>query len=718
EKPVEIRVAQGTYKPSQGLVAIPEFDWREATFQLINDVTLKGGYAGSIAPDPNARDAVSYETILSGDLNNDDVVVNDTILLDSEPTRSENSYHVVTAVDTDESPGLDGFTVTGGKADQWSIYEGGGLLIKRASPAIVDCKFAHCSALDGGAIHCTESRAELVDCTFSNNLALVGAGILSRSSDLTVKGCVFENNVQSRFGFGWFDIYWAAGGGGIRNESGNPTLVDCLFIGNSAEQGGGLSTLKGDPVLLNCTFIGNSAHFGAMPSLSLGGALRNTSGNPTLNNCTFTGNRSGWSGGGMHTEGNSYPILHNCLFSGNRSAHFGGGICQYGGGGTKLTGCTFVQNLAPDGNALTCDSKEQEHPGSAEFADCIVWDGVNEMANNDDSAIVVTYSNVEGGHTGEGNIDADPLFADPGYWAYMEDPNIVVEPNDPNAVWVDGDYHLKSATGRWDPNIGTWIRDDVTSPCIDAGDPDSDRSDEVWPHGGRINMGAYGGTQHASLSAEPQGMSLPRVAYVYHNKIDVAEGYQALLVAHGCPTTLIASDQVVTTKFDDYDLIIAGTDTGYSYVWADEQNVTAVEGSGKPVVGQGKGGYWYFGYLGLTIGRPNGGSGFGTAIEPVDPDNLLFSKPYLIEIPQDGVLELSTEADAVILYLYPAAPDTVTTLGQEAGNIGYYSLALEQNRYLFWGFTGPAESLTEAGRKLLVNAVIRTANAAWATDAN
>jgi hypothetical protein len=210
-------------------------------------------------------------------------------------------------------------------------------------------------------------------------------------------------------------------------------------------------------------------------------------------------------------------------------------------------------------------------------------------------------------------------------------------------------------------------------------------------------------------------MSLPRVAYTYYNKVDVAEGYQSLLVAHGCPTTLIPWREVATTSFDAYDLIIAGTDTGYMNVWADEQNVAAVEGSGKPVVGLGNGGYWLFGELALAIGRPNGARGFGSAIEPIDPSHRLFSEPYPIEIPGGGVLELSTEASAVLIYLYPAAPDTVTTLGLDAGNAGYYSLVLEQDRYLLWGFDVPVESLTEAGRKLLVNVVIRTANAAWET---
>jgi hypothetical protein len=54
EKPVEIRVAQGIYKPDQGANQTPGD--REATFQLINGVTLKGGYAGIGANDPNDRD--------------------------------------------------------------------------------------------------------------------------------------------------------------------------------------------------------------------------------------------------------------------------------------------------------------------------------------------------------------------------------------------------------------------------------------------------------------------------------------------------------------------------------------------------------------------------------------------------------------------------------------------------------------------------------------
>ena len=109
---------------------------------------------------------------------------------------------------------------------------------------------------------------------------------------------------------------------------------------------------------------------------------------------------------------------------------------------------------------------------------------------SDDSTLTVSYSDVEGGESGayvepggtltwgDSNIDADPLFADPD--------------ND--------DYHLKSARGRWDSGTETWVTDAVTSPCIDAGDPASDYSNEPDPNGGRVNMGAWGNTGQASKS--------------------------------------------------------------------------------------------------------------------------------------------------------------------------------------------------------------------------
>ena len=76
----EIRVAQGVYKPTRYAFpppgGPPPVD-QTSTFQLINGVTLKGGYAGFGEADPNAWDIEENETVLSGDHNGDDVYIND-----------------------------------------------------------------------------------------------------------------------------------------------------------------------------------------------------------------------------------------------------------------------------------------------------------------------------------------------------------------------------------------------------------------------------------------------------------------------------------------------------------------------------------------------------------------------------------------------------------------------------------------------------------------
>ena len=92
-------------------------------------------------------------------------------------------------------------------------------------------------------------------------------------------------------------------------------------------------------------------------------------------------------------------------------------------------------------------------------------------------------------------IDVDPLFVWPGYWESAGNP----EENIPG-IFVLGDYHLKSQAGRFDPAAKEWVYDEVTSTCIDAGDPISPLGAEPFPSGGIINMGAYGATPEASKS--------------------------------------------------------------------------------------------------------------------------------------------------------------------------------------------------------------------------
>ncbi|MBN2593639.1 MAG: hypothetical protein JXA81_09050, partial [Sedimentisphaerales bacterium] len=370
----------------------------------------------------------------------------------------------------------------------------------------------------------------------------------------------------------------------------------------------------------------------------------------------------------------------------------------------NYTNCTFCENRAiHNGRAIFTMATSGPF-----LINCILWGSEGHQV---DSRAIVSYSNISYLKYPEdnrvGNIHADPMFADPGYWDTNGTPN-----NSEDDLWIDGDYHLKSQAGRWDPNSESWIQDDVTSPCIDAGDPNSDWSGETWPHGGRINMGAYGGNREASMSLDTGEMTLPKVAYIYSYNNHVAGSFESLLESYGCSTTSIRLNDVQEISLDSYDLIIVAEDTQFEEATNDPNIVTVIEISGKPVVGLGNGGYELFGLLGLSIGNPFGGHGSKNSIKVVDSNSSLFSTPYPIEIPEDRVLQLYTDTNSIGIYLWPTIPDTITVFGNEVNDVGYFPLVMQHRQYLLWGFTESPQKMTEVGKTLFINVIIWTANKA------
>jgi len=522
EKPVEIRVAQGIYKPHQSQLSIAEFFWRSTSFELINNVMLKGGYAGIKGSDPNSRDIGLYETILSGDLYSDDTEVDDPCNLQNEPTREENSFHVVMANRINETAILNGFTITGGNAngpDQFNFSIGGGIYNQDSNPTFTKCTFKrNTSSYGGGMFNSYNSSPTLTDCIFSKNFAeYSGGGIYNHeNSSPALTNCTYSGN--------YADI-----GGGMYNQDSSPILTNCTFSENSAGLGGGMyNRIKSSPTLNNCNFIGNLAgHSGGMENymnsspiltnctfsgnlawVAGGGGMENyINSSPILTNCSFSQNSAENYGGGMVNMLDSNPIITNCIFSNNTAGDDGGGVCNFASS-PVLINCTFAQNSAERGNAIGSDIAHDYYridPNNMELINCILWDGGNEIWNEYGSSTIITYCNIQGGKAGifdpsetvtwgEGNINVDPEFVLEGYWT---EPS----PRNPNSsVWIEGDYHLKSEAGRWDPASESWVTDNVTSPCIDAGDPNMPVGDEPDPNGGRINMGAYGGTAEASKS--------------------------------------------------------------------------------------------------------------------------------------------------------------------------------------------------------------------------
>ncbi len=434
----DIWVAAGTYT-SGGPNA------RTATFQLRSGVGIYGGFAGTEAS-RGERDPATNLTVLSGDLNGDDLEVLEPRELASESTRSDNSYHVVTGSGADETAVLDGFVITGGNANGSGNTDGGGMI-------------------NVGTVT-VPANPTLVNCTFHGNSAdRNGGGIYNELGDPTITDCVFSENHGNGAPIG-------QGGGGVYNARGSLTLRNCWFGGNTSIGGGaGLYNRDASPTVIDTTFDGNRVTGGGQ--IHNGGGIRNNSSDATIINCTFTGNSARF-GGGIWNSGNPAPTVVNCIFTRNEAINGAGGGYQSWGGNSTVINCTFVEN-----SAVSVSGGLGEGGGSrTTVSNCIFWGNTANSSTQIGGGSVVTYSCVQGGMSGEGNIDADPHFIDP----------------------QNGDFRLKSQAGRWDPLSESWAQDDVTSPCIDAGDPMSPIGPELFPNGGFINMGAYGGTTEAGKS--------------------------------------------------------------------------------------------------------------------------------------------------------------------------------------------------------------------------
>jgi len=327
----------------------------------------------------------------------------------------------------------------------------------------------------GGAIFCQGSGPTLTDCIITGNtaqssvLSASGGGIYCMDANIMITNCIIKDNGKlSNIPYDGVGTDW---GGGIGMSGGCVKIVNCTITNNRAYMGGGLSCLETRLSVVNCKIDGNYAEGG-------GGAC--LAGYALLSNCRITNNWAKGLGGGIAWPFDPNGILENCVISNNAVNESSGGgfvggsaFCFYGGH-PEVRNCTICFNeFSYSGEADTA-AIHCEDGSSPIITNCILWANAEAAIAHGDP--LVSYSNIQGGWPGQGNVDTDPCFADD----------------------ETGDYHLKSQAGRYDPNSATWAIDDATSPCIDAGDPMDPVGPEPFPNGGIINMGAYGGTAEAS----------------------------------------------------------------------------------------------------------------------------------------------------------------------------------------------------------------------------
>jgi predicted outer membrane repeat protein len=321
----EIWVAAGTYKPTT-------FADRTASFALKNGVAIYGGFAGTETSHIQ-RDPAANVTILSGEI--------------GAAGNSDNSYHVLVGSFVDATAVLDGFTITGGNANDLSpnnTDQGGGMYTISSSPTLRNLVFTGNSARVGGGMFNESSYPGLSKVTFINNSAIEGGGMENNNhSGPYLKDVTFHDNTAQR-----------SGGGMLNMQYSTPILMNVTFSDNAAFAGGGMANFFSDPGLTNVTFRNNTAGYG--------GGMMNAGSSPFLAHVTISGNQATYQGGGISNEDYAKIIAHNTILWGN-SAPVGAQVYDHG----------------------------TSNPS-------------------------ITYSIVQGGYFGSGNIDADPLLGPLGHY--------------------------------------------------------------------------------------------------------------------------------------------------------------------------------------------------------------------------------------------------------------------------------------------------------------
>jgi predicted outer membrane repeat protein len=398
----QVWVAAGVYKPNRiehdfGTIMVPN---RYIAFKLKDAVELYGGFTGNETL-ITQRNFAANKTILSGDIDNNDVVLNGI----TTSVIGTNAIHVIISSGTSASTAVDGFYITGGyTANGFNLTVNGvlmdsnlgsGIANNASSPTISNCVFTGIEGEGaGGGISNNNSAPSITNCTFSNSLVYKsGTGILNNSSSPIISNCTFSNNIAGTYG------------GGIYNAASSPVITSCTFTGNTANSFGGAifnTSFPCSPVITNCTFTSNTAYYG--------GAVYNFStASADFKNCSFTNNSSSNDGGDIYNNaaGAAFNIL-NCVFLNNHAnanTGYGGGIYTSNSlNNSGAVSCTFYGNTAFDGPSINSTA------GIFKVYNSVVWGAATGGSYDFKNSIVEGFTGGSNGNLDGTSITAAQLF--------------------------------------------------------------------------------------------------------------------------------------------------------------------------------------------------------------------------------------------------------------------------------------------------------------------
>jgi parallel beta helix pectate lyase-like protein/thrombospondin type 3 repeat protein/polymorphic membrane protein len=319
-------------------------------------------------------------------------------------------------------------------------FEGKSLTVKSAvGPAvtIIDCE----NQAQALYFHTYEDATSIVDgFTIKNGRHETwgayeegGGAILCRYSSPAIMNCIFDSNQAIGYAY--------------EEPPGPPGEPPIWYDGIGA--GGALYLTQSSAVITGCIFKNNTA-YGAINSgeggtYAYGGAIYSNYGSPVIANCLFTENSASAQEPG---EGN------------------GGAIFAFWEGSMTIINCTFYGN-----RAQTSGGAIYHTYFPMEVVNCILWNNVlydemypentepNQISTYDPSNITVSYSDIQGGFSGTGNMDADPWFVNPPFDCRLQYGSPCIDSGDLLAGYgecdLDGNSRYLDATETtgWDGTI-------------------------------------------------------------------------------------------------------------------------------------------------------------------------------------------------------------------------------------------------------------------------